>query len=183
MFEITTLPNERIDNLLDLQRANLKNNLDVVTQQSQGYLSFPYTTAIIQRMMQAEPQPIAVAEGQVIGYALTATLPICQTIDLMLPLLEMFNQLIFNGKPLSAYQYYVMGQVCVRAGYRGMGVFDALYAQHRVLFAGKYDFTVTEIAADNWRSIAAHRRVGFKTLHRYFDALSQKTWEVVILEL
>jgi ribosomal protein S18 acetylase RimI-like enzyme len=180
MFEISMLTNERIENLLALQQQNLKNNIDVVTQQSQGYLSFPYTTAIMQRMMHDEPQPIACAEEQMIGYALTATLKVCQTIDLMLPLLNMFNQLIYNGKPLNDYRYYVMGQVCVRAGYRGIGVFDALYAKHRALFADRYDFVVTEIAADNLRSIAAHRRVGFQTLHRYFDEWSQKTWEVVI---
>ena len=180
MFEISILTNELIDNLLSLQQLNLKNNIDVVTQQSQGYLSFPYTNAILQRMMHTEPQPTAFAEGQVIGYALMTTLNVCQTIDLMLPLLKMFNQLTFNGKPLNEYRYYVMGQVCVRAGYRGIGVFDALYAQHREWFAERYDFVVTEIAADNLRSIAAHRRVGFQTLHRYFDTVSQKTWEVVI---
>jgi hypothetical protein len=180
MFEIDMLINEQMDNLLALQQANLKNNIAVVTQQSQGYLSFPYTVAILQRMMRTEPQPTAYAEGQVIGYALATTLTVCQTIDLMLPLLNMFNQLIFNGKPLTDYRYYVMGQVCVRAGYRGIGVFDALYAQHKIWFSNRYDFVVTEIAADNLRSIAAHRRVGFQTLHRYFDAVSQKTWEVVI---
>jgi GNAT superfamily N-acetyltransferase len=180
MFEISMLTNEQIDNLLALQQLNLKNNMDVVTQQSQGYLSFPYTNAILRRMMHDEPQPTAFADGQVIGYALTTTLNVCQTIDLMLPLLDMFNQLTYNGKPLSDYRYYVMGQVCVRAGYRGIGVFDALYAKHRDWFADRYDFVVTEIAADNLRSIAAHRRVGFQTLHRYFDAVSQKTWEVVI---
>ena len=180
MFEMTMLTNEQIDNLLALQQLNLKNNIDVVTQQSQGYLSFPYTNAILRRMMHDEPQPIAFADGQVVGYALMATLKVCQTIDLMLPLLNMFNQLTFNDKPLSSYRYYVMGQVCVRAGYRGIGVFDALYAQHKTAFAERYDFVVTEIAADNLRSIAAHRRVGFQTLHRYFDAVSQKIWEVVI---
>jgi ribosomal protein S18 acetylase RimI-like enzyme len=179
-FEISMLTNELVDNLLSLQQLNLKNNIDVVTQQSQGYLSFPYTNPILQRMMCEEPQPIALAEGQVVGYALATTLNVCQTIDLMLPLLDMFNSLTFNGKPLNQYRYYVMGQVCVRAGYRGIGVFDALYAQHRNWFAERYDFVVTEIAADNLRSIAAHRRVGFQTLHRYFDAVSQKTWEVVI---
>jgi ribosomal protein S18 acetylase RimI-like enzyme len=180
MFEIAMLTNEQIDNLLALQLLNLKNNIDVVTQQSQGYLSFPYTNAILRRMMHDEPQPTAFADGQVIGYALTTTLNVCQTIDLMLPLLDMFNQLTYNGKPLSDYRYYVMGQVCVRTDYRGVGVFDALYAKHRTWFADHYDFVVTEIAADNLRSIAAHRRVGFQTLHRYFDAVSQKTWEVVI---
>jgi ribosomal protein S18 acetylase RimI-like enzyme len=180
MFKIAMLTNEQIDNLLALQRLNLKNNIDVVTQQSQGYLSFPYTNAVLQGMMHDEPQPTAFANGQVVGYALMATLNVCQTIDLMLPLLDMFNQLTFNGKSLITYRYYVMGQVCVRAGYRGVGVFDALYAKHRDWFADRYDFVVTEIAADNLRSIAAHRRVGFQTLHRYFDAVSHKIWEVVI---
>jgi GNAT superfamily N-acetyltransferase len=180
MFEIAMLNNEQIDNLLALQQLNLKNNMDVVTQQSQGYLSFPYTNTILRRMMHDEPQPTAFADGQVIGYALTTTLNVCLTIDLMLPLLDMFNQLIYNGKKLSDYRYYVMGQVCVRAGYRGIGVFDALYAKHRDWFSDRYDFVVTEIAADNLRSIAAHRRVGFQTLHRYYDAVSQKNWEVVI---
>ncbi|MEO6037302.1 MAG: GNAT family N-acetyltransferase, partial [Saprospiraceae bacterium] len=64
-------------------------------------------------------------------------------------------------------------------GYRGQGIFDGLYRKMQVVCASDYDFTVTEIAARNTRSLRAHERVGFETLHVYDDPLTGETWHVV----
>ena len=62
--------------------------------------------------------------------------------------------------------------------FRGMGVFDGMYRQLRTAYAPQFDFTVTEISQRNARSLRAHRRVGFETLHVYEDA--SDVWEVVV---
>jgi RimJ/RimL family protein N-acetyltransferase len=61
--------------------------------------------------------------------------------------------------------------------HRGSGVFDALYAEHRAQYADRYDLLVTEVATRNTRSMRAHERVGFRTLHTYRDATDE--WALI----
>ena len=49
-------------------------------------------------------------------------------------------------------------------------------------YRGHYDFTVTEVAERNTRSLRAHERVGFQTLHTYPDALAGEVWRVIVLD-
>jgi RimJ/RimL family protein N-acetyltransferase len=173
-YTIDALQPSEISDLLDLQRANLKTNLDAQTIDSQGFVSFVYDVPTMQRMMAAAPQIIArTDDGTIVGYALSATVDFSLTNDLLRPLAE----LCLNFTPLSNLRFYFCGQVCVREGWRGQGIFDALYAGHRQFFKESYDCIVTEIADDNKRSLAAHKRVGFDTIHRYTEG--DKDWHLV----
>ena len=174
-LEVGVLQTSEITELLDLQRANLAINLDVQTIESQGFVTFVYAPEAIKKMMQAAPQIVARADNQIVGYALTTTIEVGLENELMRPLVELSKKL----GPLSKKRFYFMGQVCVRVGYRGIGVFDALYHEHKHLFHYQYDAVVTEIASDNFRSLAAHKRVGFQTIHTEFDETHGKEWQVV----
>ena len=173
--EVGVLQTSEIDALLDLQRANLAVNLDAQTIESQGFVTFVYAPEAIKKMMQAAPQIVARADNKIVGYALATTVEVGLENKLMRPLVELFQKL----DPLSKKRFYLMGQVCVRVGYRGIGVFDALYNEHKALFHYQYDAVVTEIASDNLRSLAAHKRVGFQTIHTEFDETLGKEWQIV----
>ena len=169
-FEVGILQTTEIEELLVLQRANLAINLDAQTIENQGFVTFVYAPEAIAEMMQSAPQIVVRADNQLIGYALTTTLKVALKNDLMRPLAMLSQKL----GPLSKKRFYFMGQICVKAGYRGMGVFDALYNEHKNLFEYQYQAVVTEIASDNARSLAAHRRVGFQTIQTEFDETHDK---------
>lgn len=178
-ISIETLNEADINALLELQSDNLKQNLDAPTIESQGFVSFVYTPDIIKGMMADEPQIVAKEGNLIVGYALTTTLSFGQSIALMRPLIQKSRELTFKDTPLSMLNYYIMGQVCVRQGYRGKGIFDDLYQGHKKYLSSKYDCIITEIATENKRSLAAHRRVGFETIYQYYDEVSRKNWEIV----
>ena len=73
----------------------------------------------------------------------------------------------------------VASEVVPSGAFRGRGVFDGLYQQLREAYAPRFDFTVTEISQRNTRSLRAHRRVGFETMHVYEDPAAGEQWEVV----
>jgi L-amino acid N-acyltransferase YncA len=54
-----------------------------------------------------------------------------------------------------------------------------LYQEHKDVFKYQFKAVVTEIASDNARSLAAHRRVGFETIHTEFDEAHGKEWQIV----
>lgn len=162
-----------------MQRINLRRHLDAETIRSQGFLSFAYTPEIISGMMESEPQ-IVVKEGDLlVGYALATTLEYGATCPLLQPLVDISRRLSFKDRPLRDLRYYLMGQVCIRSGHRGGGVFEALYQGHRQFLSPRHDCVVTEIAEDNKRSMAAHRRVGFQTIHELKDEANKEHWHVV----
>jgi predicted N-acetyltransferase YhbS len=174
-FEVGILQIAEIAEILELQRANLAVNLDAQTIESQGFVTFVYSPEAIKKMMQAAPQIVARADGKIIGYALATTVEAGLNNELMRPLVELSHTL----GPLSKKPFYLMGQVCVKAGYRGIGVFDALYQEHKDLFKYQFEAVVTEIASDNLRSLAAHKRFGFDTIHTEFDEKHGKEWQIV----
>jgi hypothetical protein len=89
--------------------------------------------------------------------------------------------LSWRDRPLASDpRWFVMGQVCVAAEYRGMGVFDGLYSQLRRAHSADFDLCFTEISRRNGRSLRAHRRVGFQTVHDYVDPAADDHWEVVV---
>lgn len=90
----------------------------------------------------------------------------------------MFSQVNFKGKRLIDYPFIVMGQICIGEAYRGLGLFDQLYAQMQAQLSNRYDVCITEVAIRNQRSMRAHARVGFETALEYTDATD--TWALVV---
>ncbi len=70
-----------------------------------------------------------------------------------------------------------MGQICIAKVYRGQGLFEQLYNYHKEIYQPQFDLFVTEISTRNHRSLRAHEKVGFKTIHTHRDNLDE--WRVV----
>lgn len=171
------LPSE-MEDLLALQRRNLIQHISDQTANSQGFLTFEYTAPVLEIMMADMAQPVIKSNNGIAGYALATSCQAGMTIPLMKPLVELTQQLFYGEKSLAQLEHYFMGQICVHEDFRGKGLFDALYAQHKALFAKDFDCLVTEIATANKRSLVAHARVGFQQVHTYRD--NGKSWEVVV---
>ena len=164
--------------ILSLQQQNLKENLPAAERESQGFLTVRHDLETLTIMHQLAPSIVSVEEGKVVAYALTMLPETRKLVPILEPMFETLDQLQYQGKPLNQYRYYVMGQVCVDRHYRGQGLFDRLYAAHREHYGSRFDFMLTEISVHNPRSIKAHERVGFKTIHQYRDAVDD--WLVVV---
>ncbi len=167
-----------IRQVLALQQANHSTQVSTETATSQGFVTVQHNFGLLKEMNESIPQVIAKDGDKVAGYALVMLPSFQDLIPVLKPMFLLFDGLDFRAKKVSEYKYYVMGQVCVAEGYRGTGIFDGLYHQHQVLFSDKFDFVVTEVASRNVRSVRAHHRVGFKTIHTYQDETD--TWEIVL---
>lgn len=183
-LQFTTVSHlDEVLQILDLQSRNLAAVLSPETRDSQGFLTVQHDPAVLQRMNEAAPAIIAKDRGQVIGYAQVMPREFGADVPVLQPLFDMLDTLSWRGLSLRENpRWFVMGQICVAEAYRGQGVFDGLYRHMAVVCRPHYDFTVTEVAERNTRSIRAHERVGFQTLHSYFDDTTGEHWRVVVLE-
>ncbi len=177
---ITTVQSEAdVLGILELQRANLRRNLPADVQANQGFVTVEHDPAVLMRMNQAAPSIVAKDGDRIVGYALTMLPDFGADVPELLPLFALMDTLMYKGKPVGDYAYYVMGQVCVADGYRGQQVFDRLYQHHRAVYEGQYQLLITDISEKNTRSLRAHARVGFEPLHSFHDSTLGETWVIV----
>jgi hypothetical protein len=182
MISITTVQSEEdVLGILALLQANLRQNLSLDMQTSGGYLSIEYQPDLLRRMNQVAPSIIAKdSASKVVGYALMTLPEFAPEVPDVDDLVSKINILEYKGKPLRNYTYYIMGQVCVADGFRGQNIFDRMYNKHRELYVDRYQLLITCISNKNARSLRAHARVGFETVHSFNNSASDETWHIVL---
>ncbi|MBA4054369.1 MAG: GNAT family N-acetyltransferase [Marivirga sp.] len=182
MIYYTTSKDGDLKGILDLQRRNLPKNLTREEITSQGFVTVSHRPEDLQKMNSIEQSIIAKENDTVIAYLLAMTEKSKLDIPILIPMFEAFETIHYKDIVLSKYSYIVVGQVCVDKNYRGQGVLDKCYALYIERFKKKYDLAVTEIATSNQRSMNAHKRIGFETIHEYV-APDNVAWSIVVLDL
>jgi GNAT superfamily N-acetyltransferase len=168
----------------ELQAANLAAALEPDEIASQGFVTVRHELAVLQRMNEVAPAIVAKDGDRVVAYALVMPREFAADVPILKPLFETLETLSWKGVSLRVNpRWFVMGQICVAKAYRGSGIFDGLYRAMAEVCRDRYDFVVTEVAARNGRSLRAHARIGFQTLHVYADATTGEQWHVIVLEL
>ena len=170
--------------MLDLQAKNHVSTVSPAVAQEQGFVTVKHDPAVLQHMNAVAPSIIAKDGDRVVGYALVMPRSFAAHVPILQPMFDLLDTLSWNGADLRTHpRWFVMGQICVAEGYRGMGVFDGMYQKMRELYRTDYDYVITEIAERNTRSIRAHERVGFETLHTFSDIVAGEDWRVVLLTM
>lgn len=167
-----------IRQILELQRVNLPSNISEEELRDQGFVTVRHDEPLLTDMHAAEPQIIARDGDRIVGYALVMLPSFADRIPVLQPMFRLLETLDYRGQSLQEYNYYIIGQICVAKDYRGQGVVEGLYRQHREQLSGRYDLTITEISDRNQRSLRAHHRIGFETIHRY-TAPDGELWHVI----
>jgi GNAT superfamily N-acetyltransferase len=160
-----------LEQILDLQRANLAANIGADEASAQGFVTAVHDLETLQRMHALAPSIVARGVNGLAGYALSMCIEARAWVPILEPMFQLFETLSWRERPLLEARCYVMGQVCVAKPFRGQGVFDALYQGHRDHYLDRFELLVTEVSVRNPRSLRAHERVGFKPLHRYRDSV------------
>jgi predicted GNAT superfamily acetyltransferase len=167
-----------LEQIHQLSQLNLKQNISADEQKEEGFVTWLYSIELLSQMHDLAPGIIAKDEERVAAYALTT---LRESSSFHPDLKEMFQNLsnvFYQGKPLSSHHFYCMGQICVAKEYRGKGLVKALYQKHKEAYGNEYDFILTEISTRNYRSLKAHQKIGFKTIHTHRDAMDE--WNVVV---
>ncbi len=178
LYATTVTTDKELQQILDLQKENLRGTVSSNEEKDQGFVTVSHSYTALQQMHRLQPSVIVKEEDELAGYALVMTKECSQLIPELLSMFANFDEIMYKGRPLNDYTFYVMGQVCVAKKYRGQGVFSLLYQMHREYLKPLYDFVVTEIATRNTRSIRAHAKLGFETIHTHTDDLDE--WAVVL---
>lgn len=181
IFTTVSTPRE-VAQILQLQAENHPSVLSAEVQAREGFVTVQHNPEVLARMNLHAPSVIAQSGDALAGYCLMMPREFRPDIPILEPMFQRLDQLTWRGQPLDRQRWFVMGQVCVAAAFRGQGVFDGMYQQLGEVYRNRFDFVVTEVAERNVRSMRAHERVGFQTLYQYNNQLSGEPWRVIIWE-
>lgn len=171
----------QVAQILALQAENHRDHVDAESAARDGFTSVRHDPVLLHAMNRDAPSSIALSGDVLAGYCLMMPQAYRDRIPLLQPMFALLDTLHWRGRALAGDpRWFVMGQVCVARAFRGQGVFDGLYHRLREAYSPRFDYTVTEISQRNMRSLRAHRRVGFETMHVYRDPVVDETWEVVV---
>ncbi len=176
----TAQTDDDLRQILDLQAMNHKSNISEATKREQGFVTVRHSWEQIVLLHHTTPQIIAKDGDRVAAYALAMLPALGESIPDLQPMFSLFTQIRWQGSTLSDSRYYAMGQICVAEEYRGQGAFEGLYQKHRELYSPDFDLLITEVSTNNTRSMRAHERVGFRTIHVHQDHVD--TWNVIAWE-
>jgi len=168
-----------LEQIIELQARNLPESITPAELASQGFVTVQHDFETLKCINDLEQGILIRDDEEVIGYILAMRDALRDSIPILVPMFDTFGQLTYKGKRLNEYRYIVVGQVCIARAYRGQGLFDRAYAAYRDLLSLKYDFTITEIATRNQRSLRAHERVGFEVIHEYTSPEGEH-WAIVV---
>ena len=164
--------------ILALQERNLKQNLSTEEKSAEGFLTMQFSLEMLQQLHELAPSVVVRDEDEIIAYAIVLLKEGRNAYPDLENMFLHLETLSWNDKPLVDYKFYVMGQICIDKNYRGQQVFNMLYNKHRELYQNSFDCLVTEISTSNHRSLRAHKKIGFQTIHTYKDYMDE--WDVVI---
>ena len=173
---VVTSLNE-LEQIQELNCQNLKANFSVEEQAQEGFVSWPYSLKLLEQMNGLAPSIIVKQEEDVVGYALVTLVEASAFHEDLKLMLANISTVQYKGRSLAHYNFYLMGQVCIKKEFRGKGVFSLLYQEHKKVYSKDYELLVTEISAKNKRSLKAHEKLGFETIHKY--KIDEDEWIVV----
>ena len=163
---------QELQQILDLQQQNLPNHISASEKRKEGFVTVEHNFKLLKLMNNQQPHCIAKAGDQVIGYALCMTKNFRNEIDILAPMFEKIDAVVSNSS-----SYMVMGQICISKTFRKKGVFRGLYQFMKTILQTEYDILITEVAAQNTRSLSAHYAIGFKDLLQYNSG--KTTWHLI----
>lgn len=164
--------------ILALQKENLVQNISHEEKETQGFVMVQHPYEIMESLHSIEPHIIAKDGHLIAAYCLAMTKQSRKDIPMLIPMFEQFDILDYKGKKVSEYNYMSVGQVCVGKDYRGQGIFQQLYETYRDSFRENYEFAITEVSTQNFRSLKAHQKIGFEVIKTFKDEFEE--WAIVI---
>ncbi len=179
MIFTTSQTDQDLIQILALQKKNLAQALSSEEINREGFVTVHHSFEGLQKMNSYEQSVIAKENDVVVAYLLAMTQQSKYDIPILAPMFEVFNEVIYRGKKISEFHYLVVGQVCVAKEFRGKGILDECYREYKTRFDKKYEFAITEIAQQNIRSMKAHERIGFSTIHQYRES-NGTDWNIVL---
>lgn len=141
--------------ILRLQSANFITKLSE-EERKDGFLSAEFSLQQVAEMAEDLGTMLAIGEDGVAGFVCAFRREFDTGSPVIAKMIDCYDRVQFEGKPLSAYNSYIYGPVCIAREYRGRGLLRGLYDAQRDDLAGQFEIGVAFVSRNNPHSLDAH---------------------------
>ncbi len=168
--------------ILVLQKANLGKNLNATERQKNGFVMLETPLHMLKELQQNLGIWVAESHNKIIAFLFGVTVPQALKNELLAPEVHHVSPIIYKGKSLAAYRYFIIGQICVDDEFKGYGIAGMLYQELFSIMAGQYDLVIASVNQDNARSLHVHtKKIGMNAIGQY--EFSRNHWIILCKEL
>jgi len=141
--------------ILRLQSDNHIANLSEA-EREQGFLSAQFTPEQTAQIADDLGTIVALVNDQVVGFLCAFRKEFPTGSPVIAKMLEAYHRLNFEDRPLSAFNSYIYGPVCIGREYRRRGLLRGLYEAQKKDLAGQFEIGVAFVSRSNPHSLSAH---------------------------
>ena len=141
--------------ILNLQAANFIANLSE-SERKEGFLSAQFSPEQTAQIAEDLGTIVAVVDDHVAGFLCAFRKEFDTGSPVIAKMLASYHQLTFEGRPLSAFDSYIYGPICIGREYRRRGLLRGLYEAQKKDLAGQFEIGVAFVSRDNPHSLSAH---------------------------
>jgi predicted GNAT superfamily acetyltransferase len=121
-----------------------------------GFLSAQFTLEQTAAIAADLGTTVAIVDGHVAGFLCAMRNEFDHGSPVVAKMIESYDRMRFEGKPLSEYSSYIYGPVCIDRAHRRNGLLRGLYEAQKRELAGQFEVGVALIARSNPHSMQAH---------------------------
>lgn len=141
--------------IVRLNADNFISNLSPENRR-EGFLSAIFSVEQVEAMAQDLGVTIACAGGEVVAFLCAFRNDFNHGSPVVAKMIESYPRTKFEDKPLTEYNTYAYGPVCIDRRYRRKGLLRGLYEAQKIDLAGAFEVGVALISRDNPHSMDAH---------------------------
>lgn len=141
--------------IVRLQRANYIANL-TAEERREGFLSAEFSLDQVAAIASDLGIAIVTMDDALAGCLCGIRREFDHGSPVVAKMLESYDQAWFQGQPLSAFNSYIYGPVCIARQYRRRGLLRGLYEFQKKDLAGQFEVGVALVSHSNPHSMQAH---------------------------
>jgi len=141
--------------IVRLQRANYIKNL-TAEERGEGFLSAEFSLDQVTAIASDLGIAIVTMDDALAGCLCGIRREFDHGSPVVAKMIESYDQAWFQGKPLSAFNSYIYGPVCIARQYRRRGLLRGLYEFQKKDLAGQFEVGVALVSHSNPHSMQAH---------------------------
>ena len=141
--------------ILQLQNANFIANLSA-EEREEGFLSAQFSAEQTAQIAEDLGTMVALVDHRVGGFLCAFRKEFDTGSPVIAKMLNSYDRLRFDGRPLSAFRSYIYGPVCIAREHRRRGLLRGLYEAQKADLAGQFEVGVAFVARNNPHSLSAH---------------------------
>jgi hypothetical protein len=141
--------------IVRLQRANYVANL-TAEERREGFLSAEFSLDQVAAIASDLGIAIVTMDDDLAGSLCGIRREFNHGSPVVAKMLESYDQAWFQGEPLSAFNSYIYGPVCIARQYRRRGLLRGLYDFQKKDLAGQFELGIALVSHSNPHSMRAH---------------------------